>query len=127
MPCDYRRYPKDWKQIRKRIRARAGDRCEACGVKNGAWGYRDNEGRFHACDGPAEIEAAIVDDHKLIKIVCTVAHVNHDLSDNRDEVLRFWCQRCHNRHDVRHRQANAAKTRDRKRGQLPLLEETAQP
>lgn len=30
MPIDYGRYPADWRAIRARILARAGDRCEWC-------------------------------------------------------------------------------------------------
>jgi hypothetical protein len=35
-PENRSRYPADWPQISAAIRDRAGDRCEACGVENGA-------------------------------------------------------------------------------------------
>jgi hypothetical protein len=34
MPIDYKKYPKDWKQIRQRILERADNKCECCGLKN---------------------------------------------------------------------------------------------
>jgi hypothetical protein len=51
MPCDYKRYPKDWKQIRARILERAGHKCERCGVPDHAVGYRNESGGFHALRG----------------------------------------------------------------------------
>src|SRR5258708_4668985 len=33
-PENQARYPKDWKQISLRIRERAGNKCENCGVEN---------------------------------------------------------------------------------------------
>jgi hypothetical protein len=33
-PEDKNRYPKNWPEIRERIKARAGDKCEWCGVPN---------------------------------------------------------------------------------------------
>ena len=34
MPIDYKKYPKDWKQIRERILKRANNKCECCGIEN---------------------------------------------------------------------------------------------
>jgi hypothetical protein len=51
-----------------------------------------------------------------IVVVLTVAHLNHDTQDNRDSNLVAWCQACHNRHDTEHRQANAKRTRQEKKG-----------
>lgn len=34
MPCDYSKYPKDWKAIRAEVLERAWHKCEECGVKN---------------------------------------------------------------------------------------------
>lgn len=33
-PENRHRYPKNWPEIRERIRARSGNRCEWCGVPN---------------------------------------------------------------------------------------------
>lgn len=93
MPVDYSKYPADWKAISKRIRfERAANRCEVCGAEN----YKP-----HPETGS--------------KVILTVAHLNHDVNDNRDENLKAMCQRCHNRYDAEHRRANAQVTRAKKK------------
>lgn len=97
MPCDYRRYPPDWKQRRARILKRAGNKCEDCGVKN------------HSYRGST-------------RIVLTTAHLDHDEGnwEVADDRLRALCQKCHLALD-HHRHVNhAALTRDSNRGQLRL-------
>ncbi len=79
-------YPTNWREIRARIQARAGDRCEWCGVENGSM------------RGDPVVR-------KPVKIVCTTAHLNHNVEDNRDENLAFLCQKCHNGHDAKMRAA----------------------
>lgn len=103
----------EWLAIRERIRNRAGDKCEQCGVANGAWGWRDRDGIFHLADQ----SAGDLNEGICIRIVCTTAHVDGKLTDHSDDNLRFWCQRCHNRHDAPSRRVNAAITiHDRKAG-----------
>jgi 5-methylcytosine-specific restriction endonuclease McrA len=105
MPCDYSKYPADWHEISRRIRfERAGNCCEWCGARN----YQP-----HPETGS--------------KVVLTVAHLNHDVTDNRESNLAALCQACHNRYDAPKRAKNARKTRIRKRrasakaaGQLTL-------
>jgi 5-methylcytosine-specific restriction endonuclease McrA len=103
-PENRARYPKDWPAIRARILARAGNKCEGCGVANGTWRERADCEFLH------------------VKVVLTIAHLNHVPEDCRPDNLRAWCQRCHNRHDAKHRAANRARTRDRKRKQSTLFE-----
>ena len=96
-------YPADWPEIRERIRKRAGNQCERCGVPNHAFGWRDGEGYFHILARNAswsEIDRERFRRGRCFKIVCTVAHLYHDPRDCRDDVLAFLCQRCHNRHDA---------------------------
>ncbi|MGL4997058.1 MAG: hypothetical protein ACRC6G_12905, partial [Deefgea sp.] len=40
MPMKKERYPANWKQISIDVRARAGNVCETCGVRNQAYIYR---------------------------------------------------------------------------------------
>lgn len=105
----------EWLEIRERIRRRADNKCEWCGVANHALGGRLSDGRFlHALpkgdDGlktlwpkPGErywcggqVEPINL---KIIRIVCTVAHIDGELTDHSDDNLAFVCQRCHLRHD----------------------------
>lgn len=92
MPIDYSKYPPDWKAISKRIRfGRAQNKCEACGAAN----YQP-----HPVTGS--------------KVILTVAHLNHIVTDNRDENLMAMCQKCHNSFDAKHR----AESRRRKQMKL---------
>lgn len=85
MPCNYNRYPDDWfTHIRPAILARAGQRCEWCGVANHS--YRWN-----------------VAHTKMILVVLTIAHLDQDISNNDFSNLAALCQRCHTRHDAPHR------------------------
>jgi len=91
-PENKSRYPKDWKQISLRIRERAGNKCEDCGVEN----YSIRNGS---------------------KIVLTVAHLDHTPENCADENLRAWCQRCHNRYDAPMRRQGI---KDRKRASAAI-------
>ena len=115
----------EWQAIRDRIRARANNRCEQCAVENHILGGRSRDGTFYTASGasePGEYGACsgCDDPLRIIRIVCTVAHVDCDETNNADDNLRFWCQRCHNRHDSKHRQRNAAITRGKRGGQIDL-------
>lgn len=115
------RYPADWPQISARIRERAWNMCEECGVENHRLGGRAEDGTFLPAlplgdDGLKLTWPKPGDDGwcrkgnrsewcRIIRIVLTVAHLNHKPEDCRDENLRCWCQRCHNRYDRKHRQA----------------------
>jgi hypothetical protein len=84
----------DWDRIRQLVRARAGDRCE------GSPAYPDcraANGQPHPVTGS--------------KVILTCAHLNHVIEDMRLENLRMLCQRCHNTHDVAHRQATRRRRR----------------
>jgi len=85
-------YPKDWKQIRNRILARAGNCCE------GSPAYPDcrvENGQRHPKTGS--------------KVVLTVAHLVHG-PDHSDGNLRAWCQRCHLTYDAGFHARNARRT-----------------
>lgn len=109
------RYPADWPQISQRIRERANWRCEECGVRNGELGGRAPSGNWHrasplGCNGqlPAVGQYAWCDGYSLsqlriIRIVLTVAHLDHTPENCEPGNLRAWCQRCHNRYDIAER------------------------
>ena len=118
------KYPprKEWQAIRERILTRAKHRCEFCGVRNYATGYRDaTAGVFHAADG-MELEIAVLDGEKPLKIVLTIAHLDHDPGNNNDSNLKALCQKCHLTYDADEHAKNAAETRRNKRAR-PLFPE----
>lgn len=130
-------YAPDWSTvIRPRILERAGHRCEhpGCnarqyavgiwamlrpgGVWDWVWTELDqcdsySEGRQRA----AEIywDRAGYDERKPIVIVLTIAHLDHDPTNNDDDNLRALCQRHHLAHDAAHHAATAHATRQARR------------
>jgi hypothetical protein len=59
----------------------------------------------------------------LTTCVLTVAHLNHNHEDNRDENLAALCQRCHLAHDQRFHYANRRRTEAARRHQSWLSPE----
>jgi len=114
-------YPENWPEIRERIRARAGDKCEECGVKNHAIGARDEDGGWWDKEAIGSLHEMLFDEFpKMIMIVCTVAHLDHNPENCEDENLRFWCQRCHNRYDAPHRAETRRRNRNKNQIELPI-------
>ena len=97
-------YPQNWPEIRARIIQRAKNRCEFCDVPNHWAIYRDIRGQWYS------VPPGVRNDkwhngwngarHKIVRVVLTIAHLNHDPRDCRDENLTALCQRCHNRLDI---------------------------
>ena len=83
MPCDYSKYPTDWKDQRRQILDQAGHCCEFCGAEN----YSRRDGK---------------------RIVLTIAHLRHQVETWPvwPDELRALCQRCHNRWDAPYRAHN---------------------
>ena len=123
MPINYKLYPENWlSEIRPRILQRANNKCEFCGVENniaifrgtmnGIEVYQNNKGDVFNAENSeylfndyyAEIEAPST--RKAIKVVLTVAHLDHDTTNNEPENLKALCQRCHNRYDMKQRVHN---------------------
>jgi len=115
MPMKRENYSDDWEQVSLDARIRAGNKCENCGAPNGLHVWRS---------GPTDWALSYLDDGKFVKIVLTVAHLNHDTHDNRPENLRAWCQRCHLRYDREHHAESRAANKERRiadSGQARLL------
>lgn len=129
--------PREWAAIRDRILERAGNRCEKCGVSGRAIGYREKDGSFVQLaasreDVGMEVEVASLDGHKVVEIVLTIAHLDHDPTNSDESNLRAWCQRDHLCYDAELHAENAARTRSEKKrtaatvaGQAVLLESAA--
>lgn len=103
-PENVKRYPADWEAIRARILKRAANRCEGngipCQVQNGAYGWRATDGSFQYVSMDKDEAIRKAGHLKLIRIVLTIAHLDH-VPENCDPAnLRAWCQQCHNRYDA---------------------------
>ena len=127
MPVDYRLYPSCWPVIRRVLLFMASNCCEQCRVPNGVYIVRDPVTPYlYTIVDPVEqrLVAAYtgLEPLPLIRIVLTIAHVNHDIRDNRPRNLRALCQRCHNVLDAQDRAKHRMLTYARRRsvGVLPL-------
>lgn len=121
MPMKRELYPADWPDISRRIRDRAGQRCEECGVPNYADIVRDGDA-WEMFD--ADRVARRHPYPRVTHIVLTVHHRDADPSNNQDDNLVALCQRCHFAADMDLHKRNAAETRRRRRleaGQKELL------
>lgn len=130
------RYPKDWPAISRSIRERAGNRCEKCKAPNGEWIIRITSEDYHFIPAymtetgdvfSAETGEMIGWEHapdydgKRVRVVLTVAHLDHRPENCDPENLRAWCQRCHNAYDAPMRKAGI-KERKWARGLFGALE-----
>lgn len=89
MPINYKDYHPEWKTvIRPRILDRAKNKCEFCGIENYAMSKRNT------------------------KVVLTIAHLDHNKSNNADENLRALCQACHLAYDSEIHIANRKRNRE---------------
>lgn len=92
-------YPADWKQLSHRIRHdRAGGACEC----DGRCGGHDNRCLARNRE-PHPITGSVV--------VLTVAHLDHDPTNNDEANLMAMRQRCHLRYDADLHRATRAATR----------------
>jgi 5-methylcytosine-specific restriction endonuclease McrA len=113
-PENRNRYPEDWPEIRERILARAGDRCECMG-ECGCVDTRIIEARRCPELGGTKAQYFRGD------VILTIAHLDHTPENSDPSNLKAMCQRCHLRYDRHHHAESARKTRDAKTGQLPLF------
>jgi len=115
------RYAWDWTLISARIKfARAKLRCERCSLKDGEIIIRHKNTSIEHVSKERIAESnhwaklnkkSILQGYKrsgFTRIVISVAHLNHDESDNREINLLAMCQKCHNMHD---RQNNRLRSR----------------
>lgn len=140
MPVDWSQYPKNWSEIRDRIRARADGHCEWCRVPHGEyvlrvphsldWYVEADTNHMNSTDA----DALGLYEARLVRVVCTVAHLGadkpdgspgdkHDKMDNRDENLAYLCQQCHLEYDRADHIANRRRNQRLARveaGQMPL-------
>lgn len=137
MPVDPKRYPKDWPRISQAIRGRSEGLCECtgecgeahfpaprCGAPNGGWIQR--------LEADAAIWRAPLDPDRTppeaergwsrpIRVVLTVAHLDHGTENNDPGNLRALCQRCHLLLDREQHAASRRASRDAASGQGDLF------
>lgn len=100
MPTNKYRYPPEWRdRIRPRILRRADHKCESCKVPNNALIMYDKSGAWLQMDDHM-LAWANRNGHPVTRVTLTIAHVNQIVTDNRDDNLRAWCQKCHISHDA---------------------------
>ena len=134
------RYPRDWKVISRRIRDLAGNKCQNCAAPNGELIRRGvsqagtplwrpasasaYENGFHADHGHEIPDTGedTVGWGEPIKVVLTVAHLDHTPENCTDDNLRAWCQRCHLRYDAALHRRNARSTRHASKAVADMLE-----
>lgn len=137
MPIDYKNYPSNWKsEIRPAILERANNCCEFCNIINYSLGYRDVNGIFYSAEKIIQaLENNGYDyfEHELnncynkkgeptkpIKIVLTIAHLDHDTNNNDYSNLKALCQKCHLIYDKEHHAKNSRETRVKKKKQIEI-------
>ena len=68
----------------------------------------------------------LVGGFKYTQVVLTVAHLDHDITNNEPDNLAALCQKCHLRYDAKHHAKNSKATREAnmkaKTGQIDLFE-----
>lgn len=107
MPINYRNYHPDWKDIiRPRILKRDNYKCRVCGVGNRMRIVRNSDEEWLEVDDIIEKES-VRTGQPMIRVVLNISHLNHIVTDNRDENLRSMCQLHHIRHDAKHKKAMA--------------------
>lgn len=147
MPIDYKKYHPDLsKKIRPDILARAGNKCEQCGVRNHSVGYRNEDGYFIGTGGnilhdlagdgldypslellPYKTAKEFADmcnelgDEKYIVIVLTIAHLDHNTFNNDYNNLKALCQRCNLRLDNEFHIKNRKQSSNKKKGLQELF------
>jgi hypothetical protein len=116
-------YPDNWDEISEYIRfERAGGKCEWCGIEHKAKGYRDEKGDFHTLEDHM-IKQAQDCGIKVIRIILTTAHIDHDETNCDYGNLAALCQKCHNGHDAQARANGIADRREDLAGQMKMFEE----
>lgn len=135
MPIDYTLYPVNWKtEIRPAVLQRANNCCEFCGVENykiilrGTWNgiecYQDDDGNiFDATTSKyigSDYWGEVHPTNKLTKVVLTIAHLDHNITNNDYSNLKALCQKCHLNYDKEHHKKNSRQTRKQKRNNYEL-------
>lgn len=111
MPLDYKEYHPKWSLISYLIRfKRAKNKCEWCDIAN--YLVVNKVDRKKPSPAQWDMFYSLINQkkysHKMAmksmgfsKIVTTVAHIDHDKTNNRFNNLAALCQKCHLKHDIK--------------------------
>lgn len=135
MPIDYKNYPNNWlTEIRPDILKRANNCCELCKVPNDEYVvrgeviliegdrrvgvYQDMSGMVYNDNTGEKLGTTVIGeldgDVRSVKIVLTIAHLDHDIQNNDYSNLKALCQQCHNRYDKQNRAKNRLKNKEKR-------------
>lgn len=127
MPMNRSLYPKNWDEIARSVKDSSQWRCQECDRLCRMPGESLNDFLDRLLDVSVPDDLYELDDdeefgNRLMagRFVLTVAHLNHDPSDNSPGNLRALCSVCHLRHDAAHH------ARSRKSNRLKRLEKNGQ-
>lgn len=111
-PENKKRYPANWKQISEEIRFnRANNRCEVCGIENHTTVHSFTE-NGETVWRPLDIgEWYFKGCPKTVKVILTVAHLDHQPENCDPGNLKAMCQKCHNSYDRKHRDKTIKNTK----------------
>ena len=117
MPINYKKYPSNWKDLRKLVLYRAGNKCEFCDKENGSvwWSVRHAGKTLWVTEAQS---CELYGQYRPVKCVLTVAHLDHDESNHNVSIerLRALCQLCHLQYDVKEK----GKRRELKKNQAVI-------
>ena len=125
MPMNKSLYPKNWHTIANNVKNSAKWRCQDCEKPCRMQGERledfiDRISFEWHCILIEDCDEEYGYQLKPGRFVLTVAHLNHDPSDNSPGNLRALCSVCHLRHDASHH------ARSRKSNRFKRLENNGQ-
>ena len=109
MPCNYKDYPPNWKEIVARLKKKRGDRCELCFAQNGMKVGRPIKGHISEHPWYSSVLSHVVHLFRTTKIIITTHHIDSNKKNSDDNNLILLCQRCHLRLDMRKHVANRRK------------------
>lgn len=126
-------YGRAWREVtRPQILARAGNKCEQCGAPNHRRVWRRLlNGRtwwsrymtvWRNCEGLVIPPPRNAGPAYRVRIILTIAHLNHTPGEDGDENLKALCQWCHLNYDKLHHRESRASRKDASR---PLLQQEA--
>jgi hypothetical protein len=119
MAIDKSRYQKNWNRTTAAIRARAGNRCEVCGIANGALIPKNQRDMFEVVERDLFGEVVVA---RKRRVVLSISHLDHTPENCDPANLKAMCQRDHLAYDAPYHCQESLKTRAAKRRAADAIE-----